>query len=220
MNAKITGVLFITATVAGILSAIFLGPVLDATDFLSEISANESQILIAAFFELIMAISVASIAISMYPVLKKFNLGMALGSVCFRVMEGVLFMVGVLCLLLLTILSKEYVDAGAPINSYFQILGEILAADHVWTIGGIAFCIGALLYYTLFYQTKLVPRWLSIFGLLAILLALTSYLVQFFSFNVEFIEILHLPTLVQEMVFAVWLIIKGYDPSVINSESE
>jgi hypothetical protein len=210
-EAKITGVLYITATVAGFISAILLGSFLEDVDFLTKIAANENQVILAGFFELIMALSVAGIAISMYPVLKKHNNGLALGSVGFRVMEGALFMVGVLFVFSLLVVSKEFVLTGSPSNSYFQTLGLIFADEIPWTLGGIAFTVGASLYYIIFYQTDLVPKWLSIWGFIAVVLAFTSYGLQFFMVDIEaFAMLFHLPMMLQEMVLAIWLIIKGY----------
>ncbi len=210
VNAKITGILFITATAAGLLSAIFLGSTLDDANYLSKMPTIENQIYLVAFFELVMSFSVASIAISMYPILKEKNIGVALGSVGFRIMEGVLFLIGTLFLLLLLVVSKEFVNTGSS-NAYFETLGLIFKSNLPWTIGGISFTIGAFLYYVLFYQSKLIPRWLSIFGLLAVIFAFISYISQFFGINLGDLEALfHLPMLVQEMVLAVWLIVKGY----------
>ena len=211
LHAKITGILFITATAAGLMSAIFLGSTLDETDYLNKMASNANQIYLVAFFELVMAFAVAGIAISMYPILKRYNSGMALGAVGFRVLEGALFLVGTMFLLLLLTVSNEFVDAGTN-DAYFQTLGVIFKSNLPWTIGGISFTLGALLYYLLFYQTKLIPRWLSLFGLIAVVCAFTSYIMQFFGATLgDFEALLHLPMLIQEMVFAVWLIIKGYD---------
>jgi len=44
-TAIIVGVLYIAATVAGIISVVF-GPNLDAPDYLANFSANENQVLI------------------------------------------------------------------------------------------------------------------------------------------------------------------------------
>lgn len=209
--ARITGLLFITATAAGLLSAIFLGTTLEDVNYLTKIAENENQIYLVAFFEMVMAFAVAGIAISMYPILKEKNSGIALGAVGFRVMEGALFLVGTLFLLLLMVISKEYVAAGSN-DTYFQTLGAIFKANTPWVIGGISFTLGAFLYYVLFYHTKLIPRWLAIFGLLAVVFAFTSYIAQFFGVDLGELEALfHLPMLVQEMVLAVWLIVKGYD---------
>jgi hypothetical protein len=222
--ARISGVLFITATVAGIISAVLLGPILEAPDYLAKVSANENQWLIGVLFNFIMAVAGASIAIPMYPILKKHNNGMALGSVGFRIIEGALFSVGVISLLLLVTLSQEFVQAGAPDASYFQTVGELLVGVSTFSlvIGGLAFSLGALMYYYLLYQSKLIPRWLSGWGLIGVTLGLAAYLNQFFSpsaFASASIDIGHLPIFLQEMVFAVWLIVKGFNSSAIASKS-
>ncbi|MFX0053117.1 MAG: DUF4386 domain-containing protein, partial [Candidatus Hermodarchaeota archaeon] len=171
-NAIISGVLFITATGAAIVSGFFLIPILQASDYLIEISENEIQVALGAFFYFIMAAAGAGIAIPMYPILKRHNEGMALGAVGFRMIEGAIFMVGVMCVLALVPLSQEFVDAGAPADSYFQNIGELLLTgytiDQAVVLGVFAFSIGALMYYYIFYQSKLVPRWLSVWGLIGI----------------------------------------------------
>ena len=210
LQARITGILFITATAAGLLSAILLGSTLDDSNYLNLLASNANQIYFVAFFELVMSFAVAGIAISMYPILKKYNTGIALGSVGFRIMEGVLFLIGTLFLLLLVAISKDFINAGTN-DYYYQVLGSIFKSSLPWTIGGISFTLGAFLYYVLFYQIKIIPRWISIFGIIAVILAFISYLSQFFSINIgDYEAFLHLPMLIQEMVFAVWLIIKGY----------
>jgi hypothetical protein len=223
-TARIVGVLFIIATVAGFTSAVFLAPILEAPDDLAKVSANENQALIGALFIFIMGAAGASIAIAMYPVLSKHNKGVALGSVGFRIIEGALFMVGVIYLLLLVMLGQEFVQAGASDASYFQTSGELLLGGFIFStmMAGLAFSLGALLYYYLFYRSRLIPRWLSIWGLLGVTLGLATYLNQFFSPLASAsseIEIGHIPIFLQEMVLAVWLIVKGFNSSAIASES-
>jgi len=222
-TARIVGVLFITATVAGILSGVSVGSTLDTPVDLAKVSANENQVIIGALFYFIMAAACASIAIPMYPILKKHNEALALGAVGFRIIEGVIWMVGVISLLLLVPLSQEFVQAGAPDASYFQTLGELLLAGADLTralvLGGFAFGLGALMYNYVFYQSKLVPRWLSVWGLIAATLVLTLNLFDMFGVFSTITMLLHLPTFVGEMVLAVWLIVKGFNSSAIASES-
>ena len=78
-----------------------------------QFSANENQVIIGASWFYSSAFASAGIAISLYPVLKKYNEALALGSVGFRVIEGVFYIVGVVGLLSLLTLSQEYVKAGA-----------------------------------------------------------------------------------------------------------
>jgi amino acid permease len=156
-------------------------------------------------------------------VLRKFNAGLALGSVGFRTFEGVLRFVAVCALLLLITLSQQFVEAGAPDSSYFQTFGVLLYAGYRWVanVGALlAFSIGCLLYYIIFYRTNLVPRWISVWGLVAAILTMLSCVLTTVGLIVPFSTeqiVLALPMLPQEMVLAVWLIVKGFNPSAIAS---
>jgi hypothetical protein len=221
--AIIVGVLFIIGDVAGVLSLSFLG-VLDEPDYLAKLAGNETQVLIGALLELIMAFACAGIAIWLYPVLKKHDEALALGSVGFRIMEAVLFIVAVAGLFSLLAVSQEYGKAGAPDGSYFQTLGASIRAvrdSASEVLGAIAFSLGALLYYWAFFQSRLIPRWLSGWGLVAILLHLASALLVMFGLISPWSTVhvvLNLP-LLQELVLAVWLIVKGFSPAAIASLS-
>ena len=221
--AIIVGVLFITATVAPIISGVFLGSLSDISggddsDYLTETSENEKQVIIGVFFYIIMAVAVASIAIVIYPILKKHNEALALGYVGARIAEGLLFIVNIITILTLLTLSQEFVKAGAPDGSYYQILGTLLlaAGDWAYMLGfGLAFTISALILNYVLYQSNLIPRWLSVWGFVGAALIFVYYLLQ--PFNINLVEILFLPIAVQEMVFAVWLIVKGFNPSANKS---
>jgi len=222
--AIIVGVLFIIYTGGDILSFLFLGPV-TAPNYLVSVSANRGLVGTGAFLLFIGGACASGIAISLYPVLKKFNAGLALGAVGFRISEGVLRFVSVCGLLLLITLSQQFVNAGAPDSSYFQTLGVLLYAGYRWVgnVGSLlAFSIGCLLYYIVFFRTKLVPRWISVWGIVAAILAMVSCaLVTVGLITTMGTEqvVMNLPMLPQEMVLAVWLIVKGFNPSVIASKS-
>jgi hypothetical protein len=175
--------------------------------------------MIGTLLVLIDCVAVAGIGIVMYPFLKKHNETSAFGYAGARIAEGVLFGVNVIPILTLLTLSKEFVMEGAPDASYYQTLGTLLiaAGDWAFLLGfGVAFTLSALILNFVLYQSKLVPRWLSVWGFVGATLLWVYYLLQFFSINQE---ILFLPIAVQEMVFAVWLIVKGFNSSAIASES-
>ena len=219
-TAIIVGVLFIIATVAYSIGVYLIESLIDDPDYLINVSENETQVIIGALLVLIDAVAVAGIAVVIYPILKKHNEALALGYVGARIVEGVLFSVNVITLLTLLTLSQEFVQAGAPDASYYQTLGTLLlaAGDWAFLLGfGLAFTLSALILNYSLYQSKLIPRWLSGWGLVGAALVFAYYLLQFFSGNQ--VEFLFLPIAVQEMVFAVWLIVKGFNPTAIASEA-
>ena len=224
-TAITVGILFIVATVASLLSTVaFLKPILDAPDYLGRIFANENQILIGSLIHIIGAFACAGIAIALYPVLRKYNEGLALGSVGFRIAEAMLYVFGSIGILLLLPLSQEFIKAGMPGASYFQTLAISLLSMRDWTgiLAVITFGPGALMYYTVFYQAKLIPRWLSGWGLIAAALCLISGILVMFNI-IDFFTpvqiVLNIPIALQEMVLAVWLIVKGFNLPAIASGS-
>jgi hypothetical protein len=185
-------------------------------------SANGNRVVAGGLLSLIAAAASSGIAIALYPVLRKYNEGLALGAVGFRLIEGVFYIVGVGCLLSLLTVSREFVSAGGQGAPYFQTLGALLLtardlADFVF--GVIAFCLGALMYYYTFYQSNLIPRWLSAWGLISIALLLSAALLALFDgppFSISGgLIILALPIAAQEMVLAGWLIVRGFNASAI-----
>jgi hypothetical protein len=218
-TAIVVGVLFIIGTVGLVLSVLLVGSILNDPDYLIEFSANESQIIIGALLVLISGFALSMIPVMMFPIFKKYNEALALGAVVFRgTLEAVIYIaVAIIWLLLLTV-SQEYVKAGASDASYFQTLGTLLlkASTQINPILEIVFSLGALMIYLLFYQSKLIPRWLSVWGLIGAILYLAAGLFAMFSMD---FGILLAPLALQEMVLAVWLIVKGFSPTAIASES-
>lgn len=217
-TASIVGILFIIGTVAGILSGVFTSPVLDNPDYLAIIPENNTQIIVGALFVLIMGFSLAMIPVMMFPIFKKYNEALAIGSVVFRgALETVAYIVMATIFLLLTSLGREYVSAGLPDSSHFQTLGSLLLSvnQQINPILEITFSLGALMIYFLFFQSRLIPRWLSGWGLLGAVVFLATGLLAMFGVDLEFL--LYILAL-QEMVMALWLIIRGFSPAAVSPE--
>jgi len=217
--AVAAGVLWITATVADVISRVVLvQPILGAPDYLTRISANEGQVLLGALFLLVGAVSAAGIAIALYPVLRQQNEALALGSVGFRLIEGALYLGIVVCLLILVTVSRESANAGSPASSIYEAPAAFVMAarNSLGQVSVLIFGLGALMYYWVFYRSRLVPRWLSAWGLVAIPLVMVSMLLVILGLVEPFSPpqlVLALPIAVQEMVLAVWLIAKGFSPA-------
>ncbi len=205
------GVLYIIGTVALVLSALVTGSVLAGPAFLAQVAAQPNQLAIGALLVLLAGFALAMVPVVFWPVGKRSNEALAVGYVVFRgALETVLYVVGALCWLLLIALSAE--PDVVPLAGFVRtvetvIWGQLLA---------IPFALGALMFYWLLYQSRLVPRWLSTWGLVGAALYIGSPLGSMFGLS---LGVLMAPLAVQEMVMAVWLIAKGFSSSPMAAES-
>jgi hypothetical protein len=131
-------------------------------------------------------------------------------------------MVGLVCLLSLLTTGQQVTSALAADGASLQVIGDSLVSlrDHAGLVAVFAFCLGAFMYYYLFFQSRLIPRWLSGFGIVAIILMMAACVLALFSGNriTSYIP-LAFPIFLQEMVLAVWLIVKGFNPSAVAALS-
>lgn len=221
-TAIIVGVLYIIGTVAGILSLVFTGPILEEPDYLAQVSTNPNQIVIGALFVLTMGFALVMVPVMMFPILKRYNEALAVGYVIFRgALEAATYLVLAIGWLFLPFISQGYVNAGAADTAYFQSLGDIVlgAHDQIGHVLTIVFILGALMFYYVLYRSRLVPRWLSGWGLLAAIPYFGSGVLGLFSLISPMSTVqmgLVLPLALQEMVLAIWLIVKGFNSSPVS----
>lgn len=176
--------------------------------------------LIGVLLLLTMTASIGLIPIMMLPILKKHNETLALGYFGARIFEGFFSAVNIINILSLLSLSREFVNATTPFISYFQTSGALIIAAFDWSsiLLAFPFTLGVLVFNFLLYKSKLVPRWLSVLGLIggALWLATTPFrMFDLFPSSLEFLAII---IATQEMIFAVWLIVKGFSSSAISSQ--
>jgi uncharacterized membrane protein len=138
--------------------------------------------------------------------------------------ENVFVLIGVLALL--AILTVSQLSAASADPSSFQAIGEVLVAVRVWVhdfVAMIPFGIGTALYSYILYRSRLVPRWLSGWGLVAAALSMVAFINAGFTQEFGFTPVtivLSVPIAFQEMVLAVWLIAKGFNQSALASPTE
>ena len=222
-TAIVVGVLYIMGTAAGVLSAVFTGPIFGASDYLSKVAANANQLTLAALLVLFMGLALAMIPALLFPIFRKLNEVLAVGYVVFRgALEAGAAIATVITWFFLMIAGREYVAAGAPVDSTFQALGAVFlkGTDPISALGGIVFGLGALMLYYVFYQSQLIPRWISVWGFIAIPFSLSANILILFglqSSSSTADSAMHFPIFLQEMVMAVWLIVRGFNPSAIAS---
>ncbi|CAN5329877.1 hypothetical protein BH23BAC2_BH23BAC2_00210 [soil metagenome] len=216
-NAKVTGIFFITATVAAIIGLKLYDPILIESDYLMTGVKNPNRIVLGAIFESILAVSAVGTAIMMYPYLKKINESWGLGYVCFRLLEVVFILVGIVSMMSIVTLSQGFQNAAESEISSFQTTVKLLTTIKDWTfVFGPHFMLGinTFIYSTIFFKSKLIPRKLSILGITGSILIFIGAILEMFGIISQFageIIALAFPIALYEMILAVWLIRKGFN---------
>jgi Domain of unknown function (DUF4386) len=204
------GVLYIIGTVALVLSLVVMGAVLTGPAYLAQVAAQPNQVAIGAVLALLAGFALAMVPVVFWPIGRRYSETLAMGYVVFRgAIETVIYIVGALGWLLLIPLSTQ--PDAAPLAGFVRTADPV-----IWEqVGVIPFALGALMFYVLLYQSRLVPRWLSTWGLVGAALYIVPPLGS--MFGLSSLGILMAPLALQEMVMAVWLIAKGFTPRVVAS---
>lgn len=214
-TARVVGVLFILATALAVIGDRLLRPIRDEADYLTAIATHEDRVIVGMFTELLLAAAVIAIAVGLAPILRQQSPQGALGYVAARIVEGTIIIMGAISSLLLLTLSEHFGEAGAASQSAFEPLGDLLVSSREWTdaLGpSIVFAVSALILYTVLYRARLVPTWLSVWGLVGAALLLVAGTLALYGESPTSIRaiLLTVPIGVQEMVLAVWLIVRGF----------
>ena len=211
----VVGVLFIVATVGSILGSAVLGSALDGPDYLAGLSAEAGRVTVAVLCFLIAATCAFATSFLLFPILRPHAEGLAAGYVGLRVFENVFYVAGTIgILVMLTLSQDDAVGAAAPAN--LVALGAMLAALHTWSVVMgtlIFFGLGCLTLNVVLFRSRLVPHWLSIWGLIGGIGVFTYGLLGILGFETGLgspYMLLAMPIAFQEMVFAGWLLAKGF----------
>ena len=162
-------------------------------------SIIESKI-IGMIFELISGVAVISIAVLMFPIFKPYNKRLTLIYLVFKTIEGALMIIaGFLFLSINTLL-----------------LG---ARDWIYVFHPYIFILSALMFYYLLYKSKLIPRFISVWGVIALILLLIINLLEITGYSFAMSIYLYFSIMLNEVFLAIWLIIRGFNPPAIASGS-
>ena len=211
--ATTAGALYIIGTVSGLLSVALLAPTRDAAELLASASTNQGAVVTGAIVVLVMGLSLALIPVVLYPVLRAVNETLAVGYLVIRgAVETTCYALSAVGLLVFASLGGG--TAGS--DGVAAWLGDALVnAEAPNTVLALVFCMGATLFYIALYSSRIVPRWISVWGLAAIPVYVTAALLAAYD-AVEPASsgqmLLFIPLALQEMVLAVWMIARGFRP--------
>ena len=208
-TARIVGSLYIIGTLAGTFSTPFL-KVRNGPDYLVKIAENPNSLLIGAILILVMGFALALIPAIMFPILKKYNEALGVGYIVFRgALETCSYMINAVCCMALSSIGAAYAAGTRDLLN----AGAALKAVSDSSVTAFVFGAGAFIFYFALYKYRLIPKWLSGFGLAAVLLHIVSGVLVLFGLQENFDAgslLMNLPIAAQEMIMAVWLIVKGF----------
>lgn len=217
-SARIAGVLLLCATAASLVDRALIAPILDGPDYLASVAASPERVVVGALFQVVAGLTSAAIATAFYPVVRRYAAGLAVGSVAFRVIEGTLYLIGALGTLLVVTLAQHVAAAGADVSGA-ATSGQLVLSlrDRAGEVGALCAYVGATLYYVAFLRHRLLPRWLSVWGLAGAGLGLVAGVLAFCG-AIGFMSppqvALNVPIGLNEIVLAIWLLARGFNRPV------
>ncbi|MEM8859309.1 MAG: DUF4386 domain-containing protein [Chloroflexota bacterium] len=186
---------------------------------LARTAADASQLTTSAFLTLLMGMSLVAMTVFLYPIFKKDSEALAVSMLLFRgALEGAAYIMATFNILMLIALGREYAATGAD-SASLQSVGNVVYQyfDLFAPILSITFLIGATCLYISFYRTKLIPRWLSVWGLIGVAPYMAYAMMQFFHVDTGFGVYLQVPLGIQELVMGLWLIVAGFNPAAVQA---
>lgn len=216
-TAALAGALFLIAMVSSLLGGGLIEAAIGAPNPLAAVAEHTGQVTIGVLLELVNAIAVIGIASLLFPILRRHQEQLARAYLGLRIVEAVFCCVIVIGPLALIALSRQHATAGAPATTSIEAAVALAVAERAGVASlliPLFFSLGALLFYTVLYQARILPRTLSIWGLIATTLILLYTLVGLYvEIGLGLTLVFVLPIIVNEITLGVWLIVRGFSPA-------
>ncbi|MGY0235406.1 DUF4386 domain-containing protein [Longispora urticae] len=216
-TALFTGVLFLLTEVTAIVGLVLYQPALTDARYVVGPGAD-ARVLLGGLFELLLVATVIGTAAALYPVLRRINPGLALGYVCFRLLEAAIIVVGTVSVLAVVTLRQDLAGAAGTDDAALVTVGHALVALHDWTFllgPNIALGANSLLLGYLMHRSRLVPRPIAVLGVVGGALICVSGTAVLFGLYEQVSTVgslAALPVFAWEVSFAVYLVAKGFKP--------
>ena len=219
--ARIFGVLFLISFLAYGTGTAVIQSIVSAPDILSNVYASTTLIVVAAILMgVVHTVTNIGLPVVLRPVLKPRNETLYFGYLSAAIVATVSLLVGVIFLLLLLPLSDAYMRSGSAVTGQAETIAILLREANyysyqigmaIWSLGGLMFC-------SILYQYKLIPRLMSVWGVVGYTVFLSGCILAIFGLDFGLIHTA--PGALFEIFLSLWLIVKGFNPSAFVSESD
>ena len=220
--AVVAGVFFLFTEVTAIASLLLYGAVLNVPNYLAT-GGDDTRVFLGALSEVMLVIANVGTAVTLFPIVKRQNESIALGYVCGRLLEATIIVIGILSLLSIVTLRQDFAGTTGTNSASLAAVGQSLVAIHAWTFlfgPNIILGLNTLMLAYLMYASRLVPRFIAVLGLIGGSVIFASAIAVMFGLYQQTSTlglIAGLPVLAWEVTLAIWLIVKGFNPSPLTS---
>jgi hypothetical protein len=219
--SRVLGIAFLLQFITSVSSGLFIQPAWlvpgNIHETMLKIADNPGLMKTNILVDMLTALGVIFLGAMLFVTLRKYNEKIALIGLGFYILEGALLAASRSEAFSLLRISQEYVAAGSP--AYLQMMANL-------ALESMAFCLGGILFYYLLYKSGVVPRVLSLWGLITLLPLLVATVLAIFDYQVP--EYVALPYFPFELVIGIWILVKGipetgeslasYSPITISHE--
>jgi len=216
---RLVGLLFLLIFATGItVFQILQGPVLFSDDFLTITAAHSTEIIISTLLLFFSSIASIVIATILLPIFKKHSLTLAFLYLAFSILGFIAIAIDNSSVLSLLELSLEYTKNGSDSSDTLNALGNVFYKKHWWThyLSLLISCFPVfILYYTL-YLSNLVPKVISIVGVIAVVLMFIEIMFSIFGHSISMNMML--PMGLIQLILPVWLIFKGLNSPTLETD--
>jgi hypothetical protein len=216
------GVLYLITFAASIPQLKLFAKIIDNHDYIRTAGSN-TPVLWGSLLEVITAAAGVGTAIALYPITKRVSQTAAIGFVTSRVVEAGLILVGVLSLLSVVTLQKEFAGATGAESDSLAVTGRALVAMRQWTFllgPGLMAGVNAIFLGYVMYRSRLVPRIIPTVGLIGAPLILVSGAATIFGAWDQVSGaglVFGLPVAAWEFSLGLWLTFKGFNRTSLTS---
>lgn len=211
-TSRILGVAFLLQFITSFSSGVFLKSAWfvpeDMSATMLKIAAHPGLLRANIFLDMLTALGVTFLGAVLFVTLRKQNEKIALTALGFYILEVALLAVSRMDAFALLRFSQEFAAAGQPAD--LLLMGQV-AYETLEFVGGtlhmLAFCLGALLFYFLLDKAQIVPRWMSLWGLITVFPMLVGTVAQIFGYTIPFE--FYVPYVPFELAVGLWILVKG-----------
>jgi hypothetical protein len=218
-TGRFVGILFLLIFATGIVVYQFLqGPILFSDDFLTNTSTNSNKIIISTLLLFLSSITSVVIATILLPIFKKYSITMAFLYLAFSILSFIAISIDNINVLSMLEISLEYSKNGTGNSDILNTLGNVFYKKHWWShyLSLLISCFPVFILYYVLFISKLIPKIISIVGIIAVILMFIEMLFSIFGQSISMNMLL--PIGLIQLIFPLWLIFKGLNSPVLGTE--